>query len=158
MLGLRWLCKHLSLNLINRTTDIQEKSKTVKICVQSQWRVVLLWCHSFWQSSIQRGRHTKLCIIRSLMKDIQSCSKLYCWVSTVFYSPNPHCCLRKLPLYVTSYVINDFRYRAQVSQHYCIMHNTTSASLKKGNPVLIYNFSKCKGIFRSRFEGTSAIK
>ena len=56
-----------------------------------QWRVVLLWYHIFWQSSIQRGRHTQLCIITSL--------KWIIWVCKIaFYSPNPHCCLGKLPL------------------------------------------------------------
>ena len=66
MLGLRWVCMHLWMNLIKRTNDIQEKLKLVKIYVHSQWRVVLLWYHIFWQSSIQRGRHTQLCIITSL--------------------------------------------------------------------------------------------
>ena len=44
-----------------------------KIYVQSQWRVVLLWYHIFWQSSIQRlrGRHTQLCIITSLKRVVQ---------------------------------------------------------------------------------------
>ena len=91
MLGLRWLCMHFWLNLINQTSDIQEKLKIVKIHVQSQWRVVLLWYHRFWQRSVQRGRHTKLCIISSLKRIIQICSKCYCWVSKIaFYSPNPH--------------------------------------------------------------------
>ena len=58
MLGLKWMCMHLWMNLIKRTIDIQEKLKIVKIYVQSQWRVVFLWYHIFWQSSIQRGRHT----------------------------------------------------------------------------------------------------
>ena len=49
-------------NLINR---IHEKSKIVKINVQSQWRVVNLWYHRFWQSSVRRGRHTTLCMISS---------------------------------------------------------------------------------------------
>ena len=71
----------------------------VKIYVQSQWRVVLLWYHIFWQSSIQRGRHTQLCIITSFKWIIQICSNFYCWVCKIaFYSPNPHCCLGKLPL------------------------------------------------------------
>ena len=78
---------------------ISKKKKMVKIHVQSQWRVVLLWYHIFWQSSIQRGRHTQLCIITSLKWIIQFCSNLYCWVCKIaFYSPNPHCCLGKLPL------------------------------------------------------------
>ena len=35
--------------------------KNVKIYVQSQWRVVLLWYHMFLaRSSTQRGRHTQL--------------------------------------------------------------------------------------------------
>ena len=66
MLGLRWMCMHLWMNLIKRTIDIQEKLKLVQIYVQSQWRVVLLWYHIFWQSIISRGRHTQLCIITSL--------------------------------------------------------------------------------------------
>ena len=75
------------------------KIKILKICVQSQWRVVLLWYHIFWLSSIQRGRHTQLCIITSLKWIIQICSHFYCWVCKIaFYSPNPHCGLRKLPL------------------------------------------------------------
>ena len=76
-----------------------KKIKNLKIYVQSQWRVVLLWYHIFWQSSIQRGRHTQLCIITSLRWIIQICSNFYCWVCKIaFYSPNPHCCLGKLPL------------------------------------------------------------
>ena len=47
--------------------------------------------HRFWQSSLQRGRHTQLCIISSLKWIIQICSKFYCWVSKIaFHSPNPH--------------------------------------------------------------------
>ena len=99
MLGLWWMFMHLWMNLIKRTIDIQEKLKIVKIYVQSQWRVVLLWYHLFWQSSIQRGQHTQLCIITSLKWIIQICSNFYCWVSKIaFSSPNPHCCLGKLPL------------------------------------------------------------
>ena len=100
MLGLRWMCMHLWTNLIKRTIDIQEKLQIFKIYVQSQCRVVLLWYHRFWQSSIQRGRHTQLCIITSLIKwIIKICSNFYCWVCKIaFYSPNPHCCLGKLPL------------------------------------------------------------
>ena len=45
------------------------------------------------------GRHTQLCIITSLKWIIQTCSNFYCWVCKIaFYSPNPHCCLGKLPL------------------------------------------------------------
>ena len=99
MLGLRWMCMHLWMNLIKRTIDIQENKEIVKIYVQSQWRVVLLWYHIFWQSSIQRGRHTQLCIITSLKWIIQICSNFYCWVCKIaFYSTNPHCCLGRLPL------------------------------------------------------------
>ena len=76
MLGLRWMFMHLWMNLIKRTIDIQEKLKIVKIYVQSQWRVVLLWYHIFWQSSIQRGRHTQLCIITSLKMDYPNLLKL----------------------------------------------------------------------------------
>ena len=99
LLGMRWMCMHLWMNLIKRTIDIQEKGTNVKIYVQSQRRVVLLWYHIFWQSSIQRGRHTQVCIIISLKWIIQICSNVYCWVCKIaFYSPNPHCCLGKLPL------------------------------------------------------------
>ena len=99
MLGLRWMCMHLWMNLINRTIDIQEQLKIVKIYVQSQWTVVLLWYHILWQSSIHRGRHTQLCKITSLNPIIQICSNFYCWVCKfAFYSHNPHCCLGKLPL------------------------------------------------------------
>ena len=98
MLGLRWMFMHLWMNLIKRTIDIQEKLKIMKIYVQSQWRVVLLWYHIFWQSSIQRGRHTQLCIIISLKWIIQICSNYYCWVCKIaFYSSNPHCCLGNFP-------------------------------------------------------------
>ena len=87
------------IELDQKDYDIQEKLKIVKICVQSQWRVVLLWYHIFWQSSIQRGRHTQLCIITSLKWIIQICSNFYWWVSKIaFCPPNPHCCLGKLPL------------------------------------------------------------
>ena len=97
MLGLRWMCMHLWMNWIKRTIDIQEKLKLLKIYVQSQWRVVLMWYHIFWQSSTQRGRHTQLCILTSLKWIIQiSVLKLLllgCKIA--FYSPN---CLGKLPL------------------------------------------------------------
>ena len=74
----------------------RKKKKKMKIYVQSQWRVVLLWYHIFWQSSVQRGRYTQLCIITSLKWIIQICSNFYCWVCMIaFYSPNPHCCLRE---------------------------------------------------------------
>ena len=52
----------------------------------------------FWQSSIQRGRHTQLCIITSLKWIIQICSNLYCCVCKIaFYLPNPHCCWGNFP-------------------------------------------------------------
>ena len=44
--------------------DIQEILTFLKICVQSQWRV-LLWYHIFWQSSVQRGQQIKFSIISS---------------------------------------------------------------------------------------------
>ena len=96
LLGLRWMC----LNLIKRTIDIQEIFLCENLCnVQSQWGVVLLWYHIFGLSSIQRGRHTQLCIITSVKWIIQICSTFYCWVCIIaFYSPSPHCCLGKLPL------------------------------------------------------------
>ena len=106
VIGLRWMCMHLWMNLIKRTTDIQEKWKFLKIYVQSQWRFVLLWNHIFLQSSVQRGQHTQLCIITSLKWVIQLCSNFYCWVCKIaFYSPNPHCCLGKLPKRDASFVL-----------------------------------------------------
>ena len=56
------------------------KKNIVKIYVQSQWKVILLWYHIFWQSYmyIHRGRHTQLCIITSLKRIIQICSNFYC--------------------------------------------------------------------------------
>ena len=48
------------------------KIKTCEIYVQSQKRVVLSWYHRFWQSSIQTGQHTKLCIISSLERIAQN--------------------------------------------------------------------------------------
>ena len=99
VIGLRLMCMHLWMNLIKRTTDIQEILKIVKIYVQSQRRVVFLWYHIFWQSSTQRGQHAQLCIITSLKWIIKICSNLYCWVCKIgFYSPNPHCFLGELPL------------------------------------------------------------
>ena len=69
-IGLRWLCMHLWLNFINRTIDIQEKTKLWK-SVQSQWRVALVWYHRLWHNSVQGGRHTKLCMISSLKWSVQ---------------------------------------------------------------------------------------
>ena len=65
------------------------KIKTCEnLCTKVQWRVVLLWYHIFWQSSIQRGQHTQLCIITSLKWIIQICSNFYCWACKIaFYSP-----------------------------------------------------------------------
>ena len=97
-LGLRLMRMHLWINLIKRTIDIQEISNKKKLCAKLM-RVVLLWYHIFWQNSIQRGRHTQLCIITSLKWIIQICSNFYYWVCKIaFFSPNPHCCLGKLPL------------------------------------------------------------
>ena len=87
MLGLRWMCMHLWMNLIKRIS--KKKKKIVKIYVQSQWRVVLFWYHIFWQSSIQRGRHTQLCIITSLKWIIQICSNFYCWVCKIAFYTHP---------------------------------------------------------------------
>ena len=102
---LRYLRSEMNVHAFMNELDQKEKYwyprkiKIVKIYVQSQWRVVLLWYHIFWQSSIQRGRHTKLCIITSLKWIIQICSNFYWCVSKIaFYPPNPHCCLGKLPL------------------------------------------------------------
>ena len=53
VIGLRWMCMYLWMNLIKRTIDIQEKLEIVKIYinVQSQWRVVLLWYHILSKSA-----------------------------------------------------------------------------------------------------------
>ena len=76
VIGLRWICMHLWMNLIKRTINIQERKKEENLYVQSQWRVVLLWYHIFWQSSIQRGRHIQLCIITFLKMDYPTLLKL----------------------------------------------------------------------------------
>ena len=74
MLGLRWMCMHIYEWTWSKGLLISKKRKKMKICVRSQWRVVLLWYHIFSRSSIQRGRHTQLCIITSLKWIIQICS------------------------------------------------------------------------------------
>ena len=56
---------HAFMNELDQK-DYWYPREKLKIYVQSQWRVVLLWYQIFWQSSIQRGRHTQLCIITSL--------------------------------------------------------------------------------------------
>ena len=71
MLGQRWMCMHFVNELDQK--DYQYPRKT-NVTLKSQWRVVLLWYHIFWQSSVQRGRHTQLCIITSLKRIIQICS------------------------------------------------------------------------------------
>ena len=105
MLGLRWMCMHLWMNLIKRTIDIQENFKILKIYVQSQWRVtvVLLWYHIFWQSAIQRERHTKLCIITSPKWIIQICSNFYCWVCKIAFSrvDGLICCVQDLEKFIS---------------------------------------------------------
>ena len=73
MLGLRWLCMHYDWTSSTGLLISKKKEKIVKFYVQSLWRVVLLWYHRFWQSSVWRGRHTKLCIISSLKRIIQIC-------------------------------------------------------------------------------------
>ena len=79
---------HAFMNELDRKDYWYPRKKKMKIYVQSQWRVALLWYHIFWQSSIQRGRHTQLCIITSLKWIIQICSNFYCWVCKIaFYSP-----------------------------------------------------------------------
>ena len=59
MLGLRWMCMHLWLNLIKRTIDSKKKIKN-GICTKSM------------ESSIKRGRHTQLWVITSLKWIIQN--------------------------------------------------------------------------------------
>ena len=101
MLELRWMGMHLWMNLIKRTINIQGKSKIVKIYV-SHWRVILLWYLIFWQSSIQRGWQTMYTTLHNNLcskMDYPNLFKLLLGVWNCFlYSPNPHCCLGKLPL------------------------------------------------------------
>ena len=67
--------------------------------IKSMESCPLVIYHKSWQNSVQRGRHTQLCIITSLKWIIQICLNFYWWVSKIaFYPPNPHCCLGKLPL------------------------------------------------------------
>ena len=100
ILELRWLCMHLWLNLINRTIP----KKFLKLR-KSMYKVnIELFSCGITDSGRSRvpsggGQHTKLSISSSLKWIIQICRKFYCWVSKIaFYSPNPHCCLGKLPL------------------------------------------------------------
>ena len=73
MLGLWWLCMHLWLKLHRPDYWYPRKIKTCEIYVQSQKRdFVFSWYHRFWQSSIQTGQHTKLCIISSLERIAQN--------------------------------------------------------------------------------------
>ena len=134
MLGLRWMCMHLWMNLIKRTIDIQEKLKIVKIYVQSQWRAVLLWYHTFWHSSIQRGQHTQLCIITSLKWIIQICSNFYYWVCKVaFYSPNPHCCLGETsPLNCHSTLFTGLFYLPMITEF------TAEGSISGVSPLYVF--------------------
>ena len=81
MLGLRWLWNALSIILDQPDHWYPRQIKKCENNVQSQWRVVHLLHHIFWQSSVQRGRHTKLSIISSLKWIIKIFSKFYCWVS-----------------------------------------------------------------------------
>ena len=74
---------HAFMNELSQKEYWYPRKIKVKIYLQSQSRVVLLWYHIFWQSSIQRGRHTQLCIITSLKRIIQICSNFYCWVSKI---------------------------------------------------------------------------
>ena len=81
---------HAFMNELDQK-DYWYPRKIVKICVQSQCRVALLWYHIFWQSSIQRGWHTQLCIITSLKWIIQISSNFYWWICKIaFCSRNPH--------------------------------------------------------------------
>ena len=67
MLGRRWMCMHLWMNLIKMNISIQETLK--KKNWKSMYKVdeeLSSFDITFWQSSIQGGRHTQLCIITSL--------------------------------------------------------------------------------------------
>ena len=78
---------------------IPRKEKENVGYIQDQWRDVLLWKNRFWQSSVQRGWHTKLCMTRllnGLSKFAQSSVGFLNLLST--HAPKPHCCLGKLPL------------------------------------------------------------
>ena len=66
MLGRRWMCMHLWMNLIKMNIYIPE---TLNKNWKSMYKLdeELSSCDiTFWQSSIQGGRHTQLCIITSL--------------------------------------------------------------------------------------------
>ena len=102
MLGLRWMCMHLWMNLIKRTIGIPIKLKIVKIYVQRQWieSCTLVRSHILAEFHRERATYTTLHNDHLALKwIIQICSNFYCWVCKIaFYSPNPHCCLGKLPL------------------------------------------------------------
>ena len=81
------LCMHLWLNLLTGLLIPKRKKTLWKYNVQSQRRVVRLWYYRFWESSFQRGRRTKLCIISFLKRIIQICNNnKKRWVSkSAFY-------------------------------------------------------------------------
>ena len=83
---------HLWMNLIKRTIDIQQIYKLLwkSICTKSMEELSSCDITIFWQSSIQRGRHTPLCIITSLNAWLSKiCSNVDCWVcKNGFYSPS----------------------------------------------------------------------
>ena len=67
------------------------------LCTKSMDSCPLVISHIL--AEFHPGRHTQVCISNSLKWIIQICSNFYFWVSKIaFYSPNPRCCLGKLPL------------------------------------------------------------
>ena len=94
ILGLRLLCVHLLLNLINRN-DIREKSKNVgNLCLTSMDSCSLAALHILAEFPPKRATYQIYTI-----SYLKICSILYCWVSKIaLYSPIPHFDLGKLAL------------------------------------------------------------
>ena len=68
------------------------------LCTKSMERCSLVISQILAEFRPERATY-KLCIVNSIKWIIQICSNFYCWVSKIaFSSPNPHCCLGKLPL------------------------------------------------------------
>ena len=60
MLGLRWMCMHLWLNLVKRTIDIQEKKKKGEICTKSMESCPLVISHILAEFHPEKATYTTL--------------------------------------------------------------------------------------------------
>ena len=93
--------------------------------------------HIFWHSSIQRGRHTQLCIITSLKWIIQICSNFYWWVCKIaFCSPNPHCCFNDEIMNLL-HTVNHSGFHLHVFAVYTMWMNKLTISLLNNSEKLV---------------------